>query len=329
MPAAGRCCILARRPPRMARMDRFLDNVAQWLQVPSQTLSRIIWTLCVLSACLVLQLIIRRVLDRRIKDIARKHIARKTASYLLGLMALIGLVRIWVGGIAGIATYLGIVSAGLAIALQDPVTNLAAWIYIVVRKPFVTGDRIQIGEHCGDVVDISLFQFSIVEIGNWVNADQSTGRIIHVPNGWVFKRATSNYTQGFNFVWNELPVTVTFESNWEKAKEILTRIATEHSAVKTEHAADQIRNAARKFMIFYEHLTPIVWTSVCDFGVTLTVRYLCEPRRRRSSAARIWEEILREFGRCDDVDFAYPTQRFYNNAAEGKPATGEGAEPKG
>ena len=72
-------------------------------------------------------------------------------------------------------------------------------------------------------------------------------------------------------------------------------------------------------MIYFQHLTPIVWTKVADVGVTLTIRYICEPRRRRSSEGAIWEDILRAFAGADDIDFAYPTMRYYNNVTEGKP----------
>jgi len=300
-------------------MDDFLQFIADYLGPSAPTLERLLYSSIVIAAYFLLRKVAAVIIHRRTQDITRRYIAGKTATYLLGLVAVLALARIWLlGAAADLATYLGIVSAGLAIALKDPVTNLAGWIYIVVRKPFATGDRIQIGQHAGDVVDISLFQFSMVEIGNWVDADQSTGRLIHIPNGWVFTQTTSNYTQGFNFIWNELPVTVTFESNWEAAKEILLRVATEHSAVKSEYAANQIRNAAKKFMIFYEHLSPIVWTKVVDIGVTLSVRYLCQPRTRRVSEEKIWEEILREFAKRSDIDFAYPTTRLYNNASEGK-----------
>jgi small-conductance mechanosensitive channel len=79
-----------------------------------------------------------------------------------------------------------------------------------------------------------------------------------------------------------------------------------------------VREAAKKVMIFYSKLTPIVYTSVKDSGVLLTLRYLCDPRRRRTTAQGIWEDILDKFAECPDIDFAYPTQRFYNNMAEGK-----------
>ena len=66
-----------------------------------------------------------------------------------------------------------------------------------------------------------IFMFTLMEIGNWVDADQSTGRVIHIPNGKVFKEVLANYSKGFQYIWNEIPVLVTFESNWKKAKEIL------------------------------------------------------------------------------------------------------------
>jgi small-conductance mechanosensitive channel len=135
----------------------------------------------------------------------------------------------------------------------------------------------------------------------------------------VFKHSTANYTTGFNFIWNEIPITVTFESNWKRAKEILSDVASRHSILESKEAQEQVRKAARKYMIYFEHLTPIVWTSVADVGVTLTLRYICAPRRRRSSETAIWEEVLRAFADAADIDFAYPTTRFYQNTIEGKP----------
>ena len=292
--------------------------VEQNLGVPVPVLAKILWSLLAGAVFVALRWTIGTVIERRITETARRYIVLKTLNYFLGFLLLIVLVRIWLGGVSGLAAYFGIVSAGLAIALQDPLTNIAGWIFISMRKPFVLGDRVQIGSHAGDVVDIGLFQFSIVEVGNWVDAEQSTGRLIHLPNASVFREAVANYTQGFNFIWNEVPVVVTFESNWKKAKEILSEIAQRYTAIKSEHAAEQVRRAASKFLIYFQHLTPIVWTSVIDYGVKLTIRYLCHPRQRRSSESAIWEAVLEGFSKCPDIDFAYPTQRFFDNVREGK-----------
>ena len=170
-------------------------------------------------------------------------------------------------------------------------------------------------------IDIRFFQFTLNEINNWVDADQSTGRIIHVPNGRVFKDSQANYTQGFSHIWNEIGVMVTFESNWEEAKQLIEKIVKDHAEQLSKAAETRLIAASKKFMIFYTSLTPIVYTSVQDSGVMLTMRYLVNPRKRRTSEHKIWEEILRTFARYEDIDFAYPTQRIYYNQTEGKSGT--------
>ncbi len=277
--------------------------------------------LVILSAVAILR-ILSKITDQRIKNPTKRYMTRKTYTYTVVAICIIVLLNIWIEGQSGIGAYLGLVSAGLAIALKDPLTNLAAWLFIAGRKPFVIGDRIQIGEHAGDVIDLRPFAFSLLEIGNWVDADQSTGRIIHIPNGLVFTCALANYAQGFNFIWNEIPITITFESDWQDAEKLLGDIAKQHSAIHDQQAEREVRKAARKFLIYFRHLTPIVWTSVVDQGVTLTIRYLCDPRKRRSSESQIWKDILIAFAATTNIDLAYPTQRFYNNAAEGKPDAG-------
>lgn len=299
---------------------KLMDWGQSSLGLSPHVFERLLLSAVVLLTYLVARMVFSVVVDHRLKDATRKYLVTKTINYIFGFVVFVASLVIWFGNVAGWAAYLGILSAGLAIALQDPVTNFAGWLFITIRRPFAVGDRIQIGAHSGDVIDMRLFQFTIIEIGNWVDADQSTGRIIHIPNGWVFKHSTSNYTSGFNFIWNELPITVTFESNWEKAKGILSEIAEKHSALRGQEAQEQVRKAARRYLIYFQHLTPIVWTSVADPGVTLTVRYICDPRTRRSTAGIIWEEVLRAFAECDDIDFAYPTTRFYDNPLEGKPA---------
>jgi small-conductance mechanosensitive channel len=229
-------------------------------------------------------------------------------------MILIG--SVWIRGIGQFGAFLGLLTAGLAIALKDPLTNIAGWIFILTRQPLKLGDRVQIGDQAGDVIDIRLFQFTLLEIGNWVNADQSTGRIIHIPNGTVFTQPQSNYSTGFNYIWNEMSVLLTFESQWEEAKSILQRIIRKHAEELSADAEKKIIEASKKYMIFYQYLTPIVYTSLRDSGVLLTMRYICEPRKRRSTEHLIWEDILKEFALHKDIEFAYPTQRFFTRPQE-------------
>ncbi len=149
---------------------------------------------------------------------------QKVSSYIFLTLNIIIITQIWFKEFNSIITFLGLVSAGIAIALKDLLVNLFGWIFIISTKTFALGDRIQINKTIGDVIDIRAFQFTVMEIGNWVEADQPTGRIIHIPNGKVFMEHVANYSKAFQYIWNEIPVTITFDSDWKKAKEILLSI---------------------------------------------------------------------------------------------------------
>ncbi len=252
-----------------------------------------------------------RAIKQTVHDIKRLYGMRRTVLYVYTLLVVILISIIWMREFESLTTILGLASAGLAIAMHDVIANIAGWLFIISRKPFVVGDRIQIGNNAGDVIDIRFFQFSVVEVGNWVDADQSTGRIIHLPNSKILREPIANYQTGFNYIWNEIPVLITFESDWKKAKKILGAIARESAEHFSEGAQEQIRKAAEKYMIFYGKLTPIVYTTVKDSGVLLTIRYLINPRQRRPTQEQIWEAILNRFSEEPNIDLAYPTTRFY------------------
>jgi small-conductance mechanosensitive channel len=282
--------------------------------------ARIFYSVIALLAFGVLKWVILLALLRN-REVKTQYRLRKIVTYIIWPLAFLVIGRIWFTGFQALSTYLGLLSAGLAIALQTPLVNLAGWAFILWRKPFAVGDRVQLGDHRGDVIDQRIFMFSLLEIGNWVDADQSTGRVIHVPNGKIFTDVLANYGQGFHYIWNEIPVLVTFESDWKKAKALLFEIVENHGTEISEVAQSKLRDAAKKYMIFYKNLTPTVYTSVKDCGVMLTIRYLCDPRKRRGSEQHLWEAILDAFAQFDTIDFAYPTQRFYANQVEGKPGT--------
>jgi small-conductance mechanosensitive channel len=302
----------------MGPFEHFLGWAEVSLGISRLFTLRLAETVFTIALVFVLRRVSRRVVVRTVTDTSTRYLVNKGLAYTMGIAGLIALLKIWTEGVTGVATYLGLASAGVAIALQDPLTNFAGWLFIIIRRPFSVGDRIQIGAHMGDVVDVRIFRILLLEIGNWVHADQSTGRLIHVPNGWVFKNAVASYDQAFGYIWNELELTVTFESNWRRAKEVLARTVTDHAEKLTADAERRIEAAAEHYHIKFAKLTPVVWTSVADSGIRLTMRYLCRPRERRSSASEIWESVLDSVEGMPDVDLAYPTTRYFDNAAEGK-----------
>ncbi len=252
--------------------------------------------------------------------------ADKGLAYSAVILIGISLAWIWVDAFSNLATYIGIVSAGIAISLSDLLKNIVGWAFILIRRPFKIGDRIEVGGLKGDVVDVRLFRFTLLEVGgHMVDADQSTGRLLHVPNGVVFTQSIANYTEGFEYVWHELAVLVTFESDWRLARAIVEKAVKEHGIGSLETSAAELRKTARKYNIKVGSLSPIVYMTVKDSGVQLTGRFLVDPRKRRGADEAAWTVILDGFAAEPGVDLAYPTYRNIVDISD----TGKNVSDKG
>jgi small-conductance mechanosensitive channel len=299
-------------------LDSSILNIFTKFFTYSSIQAKIIATVLAFILFFVIKKVILRIVYRTTEDVKTRYQWHKITSYISFTLISIIIANIWLEGIESIATYLGLVSAGIAIALKEPLTNFTGWLYIIWRSPFDVGDRIQLGKETGDVIDTNLFNFTLMEIGNWVDADDHTGRLIHVPNGIIFTETLANYGKGFKYIWNEIPVLITFESDWKKAKKLLTDIVHKNSIIQTKSAEKKFDEATKRFMFRKPDLEPTVITKVEASGVELTLRYLCRPTQRRDTEHKIWEDILISFEDYNNIDFAYPTERRFNNSIESK-----------
>ncbi len=130
--------------------------------------------------------VINRILYSTIEENSKYYKAKKRVYYFLSTLFVIFSIFIWSDSTTSLTTYFGLVSAGVAIALKDLFANIAAWVFIIIRKPFKVSHRISINQHSGDVLDIRMFQFSLMEVSSVENGEQSTGRIVIIPNHYIF-----------------------------------------------------------------------------------------------------------------------------------------------
>ena len=261
-------------------------------------------------AIYILATLASRLINKKMEDVKKKYNARKTAFYIATFLMLLSLSFIWIKDLSRLTVVLSVLGAGLVLALQELILCMAGWFLIVFRKPFDTGDRIEIGGIKGDVIDTKFLQTSLLEIGNWVVEDQSTGRVVHIPNSMVFRHAVFNYTRDFEFIWNEIKVVVTFESNRKKAKEIILNHAQKEADRIKKEVDRLIRKMAAHYLIYYEKLTPIVYVKIVGHGVELSLRYLTEAKKRRLTQDEISRDILDDFDKEPDINFAYNTFRI-------------------
>jgi small-conductance mechanosensitive channel len=274
------------------------------------TQAQLVVTAAIIVLLFLLRALVVAIVHRRIDDAAVWYRTRKALSYTITVIGLIVVASIWFDG-SGIVTYIGFLTAALAIALGDVVKNLAGWLYIVLRRPFRLGDRIELDGRTGDVVDIRVFSFTLLEVGGRVR--QVTGSMLHMPNGKVFTQPLTNYSQGFSYIWHEVPVLVTFESDWEAAEAlVLEAVQKASAAISPDAVAAQLRQTATEYRFHITDLAPSTIVTAQDSGILITGRLLVAARGgRRAAEQEVWRYLLKAFAGHDGIDLAYPTVRTY------------------
>ena len=293
-------------------MTQGLESLSRGLLLDSVSWSRIGLTVIILIFVWLLRRTVQRAVQNLIEDRDLQYRWHKVISYVTWMIAFLFIAYIWVDGLRQVGTFLGLLTAGLAIALKDIIIDFVGWFVILTKSTFKIGDRIQVGENSGDVIDISILHFTLLEVGKWAEGGQSTGRLILIPNAKVLTEHVSNYTAEFPYLWTEIPVTISFESDWRKAKQMFRSIVQEKTEEISEQVQDFLKRNPGKTLISYDVVTATVYTSVSDHGICLTLRFLAEPRKRREAHEILWEAVLGVIDGESDIDLAYPTRRVVN-----------------
>ncbi len=269
---------------------------------------RLIYSGVVIAVFFIIKILVNRWVYKRVHEPEKSYRIKKSTNTLLVVLSMIVLAFLWSQHLGSLSTFLGLLSAGLAIALRDFLVNFFAWIFIVTRRPFEVGDRISISGLTGDVIDLRIFEFTMLEVDK-VSGEQSTGSLIHMPNARVIAEPLINETRGFGYIWSEVKVLLTFESDWQLAKTRFQQMINQQNEEIAEEAKNSLKKANQRYFMYYSSLTPIVYTSVENSGVLLTIRFLCEPRQKRMEIEKLWEAILAEIEKEPAMELAYPTSR--------------------
>lgn len=232
--------------------------------------------------------------------IATKYIQDKKTRYslnkalfILSLLAVVIIgIRIWVEETQSLLISYGILAAGLAIALQDVLRNFVGGIYIMLSGMFRVGDRISIGETAGDVMDVGIMNSTLMEIGKWVNGDQPTGRIVIIPNAVVISGIVHNYTKDHNFIWDEITLPLTYDSDWKAAIQVFYAIVLEETKELTFQAEAEIERIGEKYYLPKKVVEPSVYTTLTDNWIRLDIRYVTDTRQRRLLRDTIMKRLM-------------------------------------
>jgi small-conductance mechanosensitive channel len=242
---------------------------------------------------LLLWLVLRRLAD----DSPYIYPIRKAIGYAVNILVVLLLFGVWIERLGDLSVAVGILAAGLAFALQEVIGSFAGWLTIISGRPFAVGDRIETGGIRGDVVDVDILRTTLMEIGNWLNGDHNTGRIVTVSNAFIFKEPLYNYSVYLRFIWDEISVPVTYESDWKQAIEILLETVHQnhHYQELLPKAEAQRRQARRKLAVKLTPLEPRVFVRLTDNWIELGIVYPVDIESRRAFRSEVGQHILTEF----------------------------------
>lgn len=228
---------------------------------------------------------------------------KKILSVINKIIFILLILPVWIYESKDILTFLGLFSAGLAFAFKDLVSNFLGWVIINSHKPLQVGDRIKFGDSIGDVLEIDWFYTTIIEVTQTNKTyGQSTGRLVYIPNIKALSVEVINETNTFPYTWNELEITLTINSNWKKAKQIIMNIAKKHLGNIEEEAKLSLDIASKTHPIYYQNLSHTIYTSIDVGKIILTLRFICRSRNFRNLEHKITESILTKFENHKDIN---------------------------
>jgi small-conductance mechanosensitive channel len=278
----------------ISNISLFIENLTS---IPAEYIKLITMTFISIAAIKIIKLISVKIYFRTHKIAKDRYIYNKKMHIMNVILIFAAIIFIWDSQIKNFMTLISFISAGFAIALREIILNFFAGIYIRISKPFVLEDRIEVNGLKGDVVNLNVASFDILEIGDRVNGEQSTGRIAHIPNSIVFLYPVKNYVEAFKYVWNELTVKVILESDIYETKAILYKIIKKNNIIQDipDKMKSQVNDSSMSHRIYFNNLKPIIYTAVVDDHIELYLRYLVHPKKSRNVENTIWIDIINEY----------------------------------
>lgn len=302
LPGALRDTVVVALPPAFERWrDLYLHDVGEKI---------VVFVVIALLLYLV-TVVARRAIAEHIEDVNRKHTLRKYTGYAYAFLLVAVAVALFADSLTGLGTILAVLLAGVAIALQDILKSFVGWLYVSSRSGLDVGTRVEVSGVVGDVIDIGILKTTMLEVGNHVYGQQSTGRLVTIPNFRLVSENVFLSAARNPFVWQEIRITVPFECEWKRAEEIMLEIGKELYAEIEPDVERGFKQLERRYAFKYGTLTPIVYVSLAESGVELTLRFLAPVRRRRGFIDATSRRVLISFAAEPNLRLAHPAIRLY------------------
>lgn len=271
-----------------------IAHIKDWLNA-----NPFVWDVIRFFTVLVLILLIiqrvRRLIKKRISNAVIRYKAQKGIEVLGYILLVFLAITYFSGAIKDFTIIIGLFTAGLAFTLQELILSIAGSMYIFLVKVYKPGDRIEINGIKGDVIDVDSVYTTMMEIGQWVESDNYSGRIVKLSNAFVFKGPIYNYSQDFPFIWDQFNLPIRYGSDMELAKSIVISIASETLSDYTKVSKAEWEAVVKKYYIEDAEVEPTLAIRLTDNWVEYNLRYIVDYKKRRWTRHLLHDKICKAF----------------------------------
>ena len=236
--------------------------------------------------------LLRKLAKKRIDNLEFRYKAQKgieVIGYLL--IAILLLITFTLDSVKDYTIIIGLATAGLTFTLQELILSVAGSFYIFFVRVYKPGDRIEINNITGDVIDIDSIYTTIMEMGEWVSSDNYSGRIVKISNEFVFKGPIKNYSIDFPFVWDELNILIAYDSDIELAKKIIMERSKELLSDYNQKSKAKWARMVKRYYIENAKIDPTIAMELTDNWIALNLRYITDYKLRRSTKHELFKNI--------------------------------------
>ncbi len=279
----------------------------QFTAMRANYLDHLLWpATAALVIVLVYLLISRAVFPWRYRK-EELFLARRLGRYLTILLVSVVVAVYLIEDLRLIATTLGLVSAAIVISLQDVCASFFGWFVIMIGGKFTIGDRLEIEGATGDVLDIQLLRTTLLEVNNWLGVDQPTGRVLILPNNFIFKSKVFNFSHGHPYVWGRIDLTVNFATPVASAMALFQKVLEEETRDYFAEARKAATEMERRYGVEDAEYQPKIYTRIADSGVTFSLIYISHYRLSSLARNRINRRLISELETHRHIQLAFTT----------------------
>jgi len=266
------------------------DRLREWLLDPA--IGKLVAALVAVLVIIIISRLLQRSVVQRITDATKRYRVRRAIALLGYVIAALTLAISFSDRLSGLTLAFGVAGAGIAFALQEVIASVAGWVAVSFGRFYAPGDRVQLGGIKGDVIDVGILRTTLMEVGQWVDADLYNGRIVRIANSFVFKEPVFNYSADFPFLWDEIKLPVRYGSDWKLARQMLEDVANEVCGDYARQSRDAWRSAVRKYALEEARVEPTVTLVANENWLELTARYIVHYRARRAVKDQLFTRIV-------------------------------------